>query len=166
MTSAAEPRDSTDDWLSRVCVWLATGFGVGRFPWAPGTLGAAEGLVWMWIVSRLPGAGPQALAIVGLVALGVPICTRAARRLDHKDPGAIVLDEIASLPLVLWQMPLDRPLVWAAGFALHRLFDVAKPPPIRQIERLPAGLGIMADDLLAAVYAHLALRGLLWLEVV
>jgi phosphatidylglycerophosphatase A len=103
----------------------------------------------------------HAAAVVVICLLGVPICSAAARRLGGlKDPGCIVLDEIASLPIVFlgpglelasWQVAL-------AGFLLHRLFDITKPPPARQLESLPAGLGIMADDWAAAIYANLSLR--------
>ena len=73
-----------------------------------------------------------------------------------------MLDEIASLPITFFLVPIDSVGVAAAGFALHRLFDISKPPPIRQIERLPAGLGVMADDWMAGVYSCVALHALLW----
>jgi phosphatidylglycerophosphatase A len=92
----------------------------------------------------------------------VPICTIAAEQLGgKKDPGAIVLDEIVSLPVTFFLVErelLVHPLVMLIGFGLHRLFDITKPPPARQLERLPNGLGIMADDMAAGVYSCIALH--------
>ena len=105
----------------------------------------------------------QCAAIIALALVSIPICTAAARDLGgKKDPGAIVLDEIASLPIVFLAVPWDRPWVILAGFVLHRVFDISKPPPARQLEKLSTGLGIMADDWAAAVYARLALGLLVW----
>lgn len=155
-----------------LAVFLATGFGLGFFPVAPGTVGALWGLPLAWglehLAHRTSLGAPyadlcQALAIVAICAAGVPVCTAAARRLGKKDPGSIVLDEIASMPIAFYLVPIANWKIAVAGFVLHRFFDVTKPPPARQLERLPAGLGIMADDWAAAVYANLALRALLWL---
>ena len=103
-----------------------------------------------------------------MLALGVPICSIAARRLGSKDPGAVVWDEIAAMPVVFCLTSFDRPAgslaaVLALGFGFFRLFDIAKPPPCRWLEHLPGGWGIMADDLGAAIYAGLCLHGSLWL---
>lgn len=144
------------------CVALATGGWVGFIPWAPGTFGTLVGLPLAWGLSRLGTAGMAAATAVICLA-GVPICTRAARRLGGlKDPGSIVLDEIASVPITFFAIGEWSWLSVLAGFALHRLFDITKPPPTRQLERLPEGLGIMADDWMAGVYSNLALRLLLW----
>jgi phosphatidylglycerophosphatase A len=107
-------------------------------------------------------------AIVGLIALGIPMCSAAARRLGHKDPGAVVWDEIAAVPVTFALTSFDRSpgslaAVLALGFVLFRVFDILKPPPASWLERLPGGWGIMADDLAAAVYAGLCLHGLVWL---
>lgn len=145
--------------LDRLCVLLATGLGLGRVPKAPGTIGTLGGIPLAWGIAQLPGLGSQTLVIVGVCLVGIPICTRAARALGGaKDPGSIVLDEIASLPITLWSLPCDDWRVLALGFALHRLFDITKPPPAAQLEQLPEGLGIMADDWIAGLYSHLLLR--------
>jgi len=81
-----------------------------------------------------------------------------------KDNQAIVWDEIASMPIVFLLVPMTGWTVAVVGFALHRLFDITKPPPARQLERLPDGLGVMADDWIAALYACLALAALAWLN--
>jgi phosphatidylglycerophosphatase A len=144
-------------------VLLATCGGLGRIGVAPGTFGALAGLAAAFGLAR---AGlPPFVEIAVLVAvnlIGIPCCTRAARLLGlGKDPGMICYDEAASLPLVLLALPVAArsPLSLAAAFALHRLFDISKPFPCRRLERLPAGLGIMADDWGAAAYAAACLAG-------
>jgi phosphatidylglycerophosphatase A len=107
----------------------------------------------------------QVVAIAALLLVGVPLCTAAGRALARgKDPGAIVWDEIASVPIVFLAVPITNWRVAFAGFFLHRLMDTTKPPPARQLERLPEGLGVMADDVAAGVYAGLALFLLAWLD--
>ena len=119
-----------------------------------------------WLVGLLPGWWWQGLAILAICLLGVPLCTRAGRDLGgKKDPQAIVWDEIASVPIVFLWVPLSSWRVGLAGFVLLRLFDITKPPPARQLERWPEGLGIMADDWIAGIYACLALALLAQLDV-
>jgi len=136
-------------------VLLATCGGIGFVGVAPGTFGAAVGAAVSLALAGLPVAAEIA-AVAGLCLAGVPICTRAAAALGRgKDPGAIVWDEMAAMPLVLLTVPSpDRtPLAVAVGFILFRIFDIAKPYPCRRLERLPGGLGIMADDMAAAAWA-------------
>jgi len=126
---------------------VATCGGVGRMPIAPGTAGAAVGVA---------GTAVEAVLVACICLVGVPICGRAAALLGRgKDPGAVVYDEMAALPLVLLPVPpAARSLVClAAAFVLFRIFDIAKPWPCRRLERLPAGWGIMADDWAAAAWA-------------
>jgi phosphatidylglycerophosphatase A len=143
-------------------VVLATGFWLGRIPVAPGTFGTLLGLPLAWGVSFIDSPWIQVVAIAAMFFASVPICTIAAERLGgKKDPGAIVLDEIVSLPATFFLVPrelLVQPLVLLIGFGLHRLFDITKPPPARQLERLPNGLGIMADDIAAGIYSCIALH--------
>jgi phosphatidylglycerophosphatase A len=96
----------------------------------------------------------------------VPIATRAASLLASKDPGPVVIDEVIAVPLVLTVVPpSDRGWpVLVAAFVLFRVFDIVKPPPCRRLERLPAGLGIMADDQAAAVYGAACLALARWQE--
>ncbi len=146
-------------------VFWATGAWLGRVPVAPGTVGALWGIPLAWGIGSIPWIWLQAAAIVLVCAAGVPLCTAAVRRLGGaKDPGCIVFDEIASLPITFFLVDMHRPLIVVAGFLLHRLFDITKPPPARQLERLPEGLGIMADDWAAGVYSNLALQLLVWLN--
>ncbi|MEX2091595.1 MAG: phosphatidylglycerophosphatase A [Pirellulales bacterium] len=147
-------------------VWLATGFGAGLWAPAPGTAGAAIGSLVAWGISYLPSFAWQIAAILGLNLVGIPLCTAAGRALGgKKDNQAIVWDEIMSMPIVFLLVPLNGWAIGLAGFALHRLFDITKPPPARQLEYLPEGLGVMADDWVAAVYAGIALYALVWAGV-
>jgi phosphatidylglycerophosphatase A len=152
---------------------LATGLGFGYARIMPGTVGALWGLPLAWAITRVPAPGGlpnwavHIAIILLLLAVGVPLCTAAATQLGgKKDPSAVVYDEIATMPIVFLFVPVAileaHPWLWAAGFLFHRLFDILKPPPCRQLERLPAGLGIMADDVAAAVYAGATLHLLLW----
>lgn len=159
---AAAPPAGPKTWLDILAVWAATGSYVGLIPYMPGTFGCLLGLGWVWVVTKLPGLAVQGVAIGGLILISVPICTRAARLLGKKDPGAIVLDEIASLPIVVWGLDTSHVSIWVAAFVLHRVFDITKPPPVRSVERLPTGSGIVADDCVAALYAHLVLRACVW----
>ena len=149
-------------------VWLATGFGIGFAPVAPGTFGTLWGLPLACAIGLLPGWPTQAAAIVAFNLLGIPLCTAGAKWFARKDPGSVVVDEIGAMPIVLFLVPLDfsKPgqtwIVLGLAFVLFRLFDVTKPPPARQLERLPDGLGIMADDWAAAVYAAIALQAILY----
>jgi phosphatidylglycerophosphatase A len=150
--------DSQSPFAIRFVVWLATGFGVGRWCPAPGTAGAAMGVILAWGISFLPRLEFQVLAIAALNVVGVPLCTAAGGALGgEKDNQAIIWDEFASLPILFLFVPFSGWLVGLAGFGLHRLFDITKPPPARQLERLPDGLGVMADDWAAAIYAGAAL---------
>jgi len=102
------------------------------------------------------------LVAVAGVLLGVVAAQRTARRCGLDDPGCVVCDEVAAFAIVFAMTPVT----WATavvGFVWFRVFDIAKPWPIRRLERLPGGWGIMADDLLAGVFAAAALQGTLWL---
>ena len=147
---------------------LATGLGTGRSPWAPGTVGSGLGLAWAWVVASIPHSfstdSSTGLPVLGLLATltaataAIPVCTRACRLLDLKDPGQVVLDEIVAVPLVFGCGLLPTELPWlAVGFVVFRIFDILKPPPVGQAERLPDGTGIVADDMVAGLYAGLVL---------
>lgn len=150
---------------TRGAVWLATGLGLGLVSPAPGTVGGLWGLPLAWAIGCLPDTAAQALAIALVGLLGVATCSVAARSLGgSKDPQAIVLDEIAALPIAYLGVAEKTTPIWLAGWLLFRLFDIAKPWPIRYLERLGRGWGIMADDWMAAAYACAVLHALLWLD--
>jgi phosphatidylglycerophosphatase A len=150
----------------RLAAFLATGFGVCRVVPAPGTIGTALfGVPFAWAVGQLPGIGWQTVASVAAFLVGVPLTTAANRALGGgKDHSSIVWDEIASVPIVFLFVPMTNWRIALAGFVLHRIFDITKMPPAAQLERLPEGLGIMADDSMAAIYACAALALLNWLD--
>ena len=134
-------------------VLIATGFGAGLLPWAPGTWGSLAALPCAWIVRSLGGVTALAVAATIAFATGCWAAGRVARATEEHDPGFIIIDEVAAQWLVLLIAPLD----WrwfAAAFLLFRLFDIAKPWPARMIERsVGDGHGIMLDDVVAALYA-------------
>ena len=152
---------------SRWSVWIATGLGVGLATPAPGTVGGLWGLLLVAAISPIQPLGAQLAAIAVTVLVGVAISSRAAAALGAgHDPQAIVLDETVALPIVfLGAGPLGAARV-VAGYLLFRCFDIAKPPPADWAEKLPGGWGIIADDCIAAIYAAVALQGLLWLDAV
>jgi phosphatidylglycerophosphatase A len=145
-------------------IWPATGFGSGFIRPAPGTWGSLVALPLVYGVGVIPSVWLQAGVIVAFCAVSIPIATLAGRSLGRgKDPGCIVIDEIAGMLITFFLVPISGLAVAVLGFALFRVFDIAKLPPARQLEHLPEGLGIMADDWAAAVYANLALRLTLYL---
>jgi phosphatidylglycerophosphatase A len=140
--------------------FLAFGFGSGLAPFAPGTFGSIPGLVLFWLTLDF-GPYVQLGVAVALVLAGIWICGESARRIGVHDHGGIVWDEIAGMYLTLFVAPVT---LWgfALAFVLFRVMDIVKPWPIRDLDhRIHGGLGIMLDDLLAALYAAslLALYG-------
>jgi phosphatidylglycerophosphatase A len=137
----------------------ATALGVGYAPVAPGTFGSAVGLLlWYGLPSSLLA---QATAIVIVVVMGWWSGTVAERHFGRADPGQVVVDEVAGMLVTLFLVPVG----WAGAFLaflLFRLADIVKPYPANRLERLPGGAGIMADDIMAGVYANLALRLCIW----
>jgi phosphatidylglycerophosphatase A len=146
--------------VTRLALLIATAAGVGYAPFAPGTFGAAAGLV-LWAL--LPSAVLlQAVVIVVLLVVGSWSGGVAEHYFGRTDPGQVVVDEVMGMLVTLFMNPVG----WGgalAAFLLFRAADIVKPYPANQLERLPGGVGVMADDLMAAVYANLALRLALWL---
>ena len=137
---------------------LATCLGLGYSPFAPGTVGSLAGLV-LWAV--LPGSIPaQIIAIVASFGIGVWAASAAERHFGTTDPGVVVIDEVMGMLTTLFLIPVGWPGA-VLGFLWFRIFDVIKPYPANRLERLPGGAGVMADDLMAGIYANLALRATL-----
>jgi phosphatidylglycerophosphatase A len=136
---------------------LAFGFGAGLAPRAPGTAGSLLGLLPAWLTFDWPLPWRIAL-VVACGLLGVLICGASARRLGVHDHPSIVFDEIVGMLASTLAMPA-KTVVWLAlAFVLFRIFDIFKPWPIRDVDhRLGGGLGIMLDDLIAALYAVICL---------
>jgi phosphatidylglycerophosphatase A len=146
--------------VTRLAVFLATAAYSGYFPIAPGTVGSAVGLVVYLLVWWTASPAVEVGLIVGLFAAGVWAGTIAERYFGGIDPGPIVLDEVVGMLITLAFIPVG-PSGAIAGFVLFRIFDVIKPFPARRFEKLHGGLGVMADDAMAAIYANLSLRLLL-----
>ena len=135
---------------------IAFGFGAGLSPFAPGTAGSALGWAIGWALGALHPAAFFSVVVVLFLA-GLWACEVTGRHLGVADHGGMVWDEVVAFLLVLAVVP--RALAWqAAAFVLFRFFDIAKPPPIRQLERrYGGGFGVMFDDIVAAAYTLLAL---------
>ena len=151
-------------------LWLASGFGIGRIPWAPGTFGSLVGLLWFAVLLSTQFFTLFVLGVFAGLSASIYICGRAEGILRQRDPGSIVLDEIAALPIcfLAWVAsdffrqgrwpPLETffgSKAWYLTlilFAAFRLFDIAKPWPVRRSQQLPGGWGVVTDDVLAALY--------------
>lgn len=139
--------------------WLTgTFFGIGLLPGGPGTWAAGATAVIWYFAARAAHPGSGSLTISTLVALiavtliGIPAASLVEKESGRQDPGHVVIDEVAGQLTALLFVPLEAWHVVLA-FVLFRFFDILKPPPVRQLERLHGGLGIMVDDLGAGVYA-------------
>ncbi|MEM7431268.1 MAG: phosphatidylglycerophosphatase A [Pseudomonadota bacterium] len=140
---------------------LAFGFGSGLAPVAPGTFGSLVGVLLAWLTVDLDLMLRIGIAL-GTVLLGIWICGASSRKLGVHDHGGIVWDEISGMYITLLVAPVSL-MGWAAAFVLFRAFDIVKPWPISDLDhRLGGGLGIMLDDLVAALYAALLLAFYGW----
>lgn len=168
MTSSSSPAGTTLP-KAPTWAWLAgTFFGAGLMKPGPGTWGSAfTVIVWALVAPQL---APEhrllgAAVFAGLaVAIGIPAATLLARASGRKDPQFVVIDETAGQMVTLLGAPISWPVL-LVGFLLFRAFDIVKPPPVRQLERLPEGTGIVVDDLAAGVYGLLVLQALLYFGV-
>lgn len=151
----------------RLCVWIGTGFGIGLVaPCAPGTFGSLPGVALaVAFVAWLPCWWAQALLCLALTLLAVPICTVAEECLKKKDDGRISADEWLLYPIATIGLPLtEAPWLILLSFVVIRVLDVIKLPPARQLQYLPRGWGIVADDFVSQLYALAANWALfLWL---
>jgi phosphatidylglycerophosphatase A len=141
---------------------LAFGFGLGLAPKAPGTVGTLLGVVFAWLVLDLDLMVQIGIG-VAMFIVGIWICGDSSKRIGQHDPGGIVWDEIAAMYLTLLVAPTTI-TAWILAFVLFRVFDIVKPWPIRDLDhRMGGGLGIMLDDLVAALYAAILLALYGWL---
>jgi phosphatidylglycerophosphatase A len=132
---------------------VAFGFGTGLVPRAPGTAGSVLGVVAAWWLVELPLVARLGV-VAGVIALGIFVCGESARRLKRHDDQRIVFDEIAGVLLTAAIVAEQTFATLALVFVFFRFFDIVKPWPIRDVDhRLGGGLGIMLDDLIAALYA-------------
>ena len=145
---------------TRAALVIATALGAGYAPVAPGTFGSAVGLL-LWIA--LPKVlWLQVLAIVVVSVVGAWSGFVAEEHFGRQDPGQVVVDEVAGQMLTLLLVAQGGWVWLLAAFLLFRAADIVKPFPVNLLERLPGGIGIMADDLMAGIYANLALHLVIW----
>ena len=146
--------------MRRLGLFIATCGYLGYAPIAPGTFGSAAGLVVFYAVRSTGSVSVELAAIVLLFAIGVWSGTQAEHHFGGIDPGPVVIDEVVGMLITLALLPVN--LTGAiTGFLIFRVLDVVKPWPSAGFEKLPGGLGVMADDGMAAVYGNLLMRGLI-----
>jgi phosphatidylglycerophosphatase A len=145
--------------MNRLAIFLATGGYVGYAPIAPGTFGSALGLGLLWGMRTVGDVRLEILVLVLALVLGVWSGSVVERYTGRVDPGIVVIDEIAGMLITMWLIPVTA-LSVPAGFLVFRALDILKPWPARRLERLPGGFGIMADDVMAAVYGNLVMHSL------
>jgi phosphatidylglycerophosphatase A len=155
----SDPISNRESRIPIVPLAIATVFGVGYVPVASGTFGSAAGLLLWYVLPSSPLV--QGLAIAALFGIGSWSGTVAERHFGRADPGQVVIDEVMGMLITLFLNPVGW-LGAGVAFFLFRLFDVIKPYPADRLERLHGGLGVMADDGMAAIYANLALRLCIW----
>ena len=152
---------------SRLSWLIATFFGIGHLQPGSGTWAAAVTVLLWWCGSLWVPAGwllPVAVAVSVLITLiGIPPSTVVARESGRKDPGFVVIDEVAGQMIALIGVPVNWKYL-LAGFILFRSFDIVKPFPLRRLEQLPGGTGIMMDDVGAGLYALVLLQ--IWLHFI
>lgn len=161
-TAEISQQSKSFPFADRLVLLIAEGFGLGRIPVAPGTWGSLWGIPLGYVMLS-QNWSLTAFIVVAIVMLlpGIPLCDKAARLRNRKDPGSVVWDEMAAFPIVyvvaigasvnLW-------LVLLMGFGLFRLFDIWKPWPVKVFDRIEGGTGIMLDDTVAGIMA----AGSLW----
>lgn len=144
--------------MNSISKFISTLFGIGYFPKAPGTMGTAFAAVLYYVLIQL-GWGNSWLALACTLALAlvsVFFISRAEKDLGH-DAGSIVIDELIGYFIAIMFLPQNLAVVIAA-FILFRIFDIFKPEPVKFLEKLPTGWGVMADDIMAGIYANVVLQ--------
>ena len=145
--------------MKRAALILATWFGCGYFPWGPGTVGSLAGVLIAAAVNSYLGGTRQFLFGITFILFmpAVWAATKTAEITGRKDPGLVVVDEVLGQWVTLWGVSSLKAGSFVAAFLLFRLFDIWKPWPVRQMEQLPRGYGIVADDIAAGIYGALIL---------
>ena len=145
--------------MTRLALVLGTWFGCGCFPWGPGTAGSLAAAAIAAFLHFYLGAGRAALLLLSgaLLFPAIWAATETARFLKKRDPGLVVVDEVLGQWITFAGATVLNKKALLAGFVLFRVFDILKPWPVRALERLPEGTGIVADDLAAGVYGALIL---------
>jgi phosphatidylglycerophosphatase A len=141
----------------KIAVFIATGGYVGNIPFAPGTFGSLLGLIACFFLSLAPEP-VTAIIVVALILVAVWASEHAEKLMGKKDPGSVVIDEVAGMAVTMVGVPFDG-LTVISGFVLFRLLDIVKPPPVRFFQDdLSGGAGIVMDDVAAGIIANILLR--------
>ncbi len=144
---------------------IATFLGIGKLPLAPGTWASLVAAPFFYPLIDFPATQAEILVVIYFV--GVFACTRYAKDMGQVDPSSAVIDEVLGMGIAMMAIPSNKGLFYKLAFVvvaiiLFRLFDIWKPYPIRKIEKLPGGWGIMTDDLVAGVYARVWIQVGIW----
>jgi phosphatidylglycerophosphatase A len=146
--------------MNRIALLIATAGGAGYFPFAPGTVGSAVGIV-IYLATRQLDAALQVALFAGICVVGTWASSVAARHFKRDDPGHVVVDEVAGQLATL--LLLDVGYTGAAiGFLIFRILDIIKPWPANRLEALHGGFGVMADDVMAGAYGWLLMAALVY----
>lgn len=148
--------------MRRLGLFVATCGYLGYVPIAPGTFGSAAGLAVFYLVRQSGSVAVELAAIVVLFLIGIWAGTEAEHHFGGVDPGPVVLDEVVGMLITLALLPVNMTGA-ITGFLVFRVLDVVKPWPSAGFERFPGGLGVMADDGMAAIYGNLVMRALIFL---
>ena len=148
--------------LRRTALVVSSAGPAGHVPVAPGTAGSAVGVALWLLVRAAETPALEVFVLVAVLAAGVWSATVTEQHYGRQDPGVVVIDEVAGMLIACFWLPLETVGVIAA-FLAFRLFDIVKPYPAGAAERLPGGWGIMADDVVAGLYAYAMVRLLIWL---
>ena len=147
--------------MNRVGLFIATCGYLGYVPVAPGTFGSAAGLAVFFLIRSSGSVVAEVAAIVVLFAIGIWSGTVAEHHFGGVDPAPVVMDEVVGMLITLAFLPVSTTGAFV-GFLVFRVLDVFKPWPSARFERLPGGLGVMADDGMAAIYGNVTMHGLIW----
>jgi phosphatidylglycerophosphatase A len=141
----------------KIVMFLATGAYIGRIPFAPGTFGALIGLPVYYLLS-MTSLSVAAVITIALIVVAVWASEHAEQLMGKKDPGSVVIDEVAGMVVTLLGIPFGV-VTAICGFVLFRIFDIAKPHPVRYLQDdLPGGAGIVMDDIAAGIISNIILR--------
>ncbi len=153
----------------KLIVFVAKGFGSGYVPKGPGTFGSIVGIAWFAILLSFNSLPIYLAGCIFGIPFSIWICGRAEKIMKAHDPSSVVMDEIIALPLCFLPLMFENELptvqtifmenwwIPLTGFALFRVFDIAKPWPISKVQDLPGGLGVTADDVLAGFAAAIVM---------
>jgi phosphatidylglycerophosphatase A len=147
-----------------ISIAVATGFGLGYSPVASGTVGTLLGIGLVGLMQWIPGLIFQSAAALVLTIVAIPFCHDAEAVFARKDDGRIVADEYLTFPICMLGLPFT-PSIVVVAFLTNRFFDILKPPPARALQRIEGGLGIVVDDVVAALYSLAANHAVFWLLI-